>query len=410
MKVLPRKLGYAKANLAARPLTVLPEERKLSSQQSRFSESLVLLKCFANRITKDLFLGPQGIEARSEHLAAAISWLKLAHDMTPDNGVSWGYSLKGQWRNSYRETSGYIAVTFFDIAKQLKDEDSWQRALAISQWLVEIQNADGSISNPRYSSEGIVFDTGQVLPGLVRAFEETQNPLFLQAAQRSGDWLVEVADSEGCWTRNTHFGIPHVYNTRVSWPLLKLNSLNPNSEWERVARANLDWALSQQKNGWFEQCAFVPGVPPFTHTIAYAIRGLLESGLLLGEQKYIEAAVRGADVMLSHVRSDGFIPGQIDTDGRPQGRYCCLTGNCQMAIIWLELFQLTGERRYYQAASKSLGYVMSCQDIQISDPNVRGGIKGSQPLWGKYTRLSYPNWATKFFIDGLLMLSKINDE
>ncbi|MGB7442223.1 MAG: hypothetical protein WA919_14240, partial [Coleofasciculaceae cyanobacterium] len=93
-----------------------------------------------------------------------------------------------------------------------------------------------------------------------------------------------------------------------------------------------------------------------------------------------------------------------------QGRYCCLTGNCQMAIIWLKLFQLTGDRRYHQAASNSLGYVMSCQDINTSDFNVRGAIKGSQPLWGKYTRLSYPNWATKFFIDGLLMLSRINDE
>ncbi|MGB7443785.1 MAG: hypothetical protein WA919_22195, partial [Coleofasciculaceae cyanobacterium] len=359
MKILPREFKHPKAKLVTESSTAIPKGRKEPSQQASFSDSLVLLKCFANRITKDLFFGPQAIEAQSKHLAAAISWLKLAHDITLDNGVSWGYSLKGQWRTSYRETSGYIAVTFFDLAKQLKDEDSWQRALAISQWLANIQNADGSISNPRYSSEGIVFDTGQVLPGLVRAFEETQNQLFLRAAQRSGDWLVKVADSEGCWTRNTHFGIPHVYNTRVSWSLLKLNSLKPNSEWERVGRANLDWALSQQKNGWFEQCAFIPGVPPFTHTIAYAIRGLLESGLLLSEQKYIEAAVRGAEAMMTHVGSDGFIPGQIDTDGRAQGRYCCLTGNCQMAIIWLKLFQLTGDRRYHQAASNSLGYVMS---------------------------------------------------
>lgn len=410
MKILPREFKSPKTKLAAESSTSTAKQKKLLSQASKFSESLVLLQCFANRITQDLFFGPQAIEAQSKHLAAAIDWLKLAHDITSDDGVSWGYSLKGQWRSSYRETSGYIAVTFFNLAKQLKDEDSWQRALAISPWLVNIQNGDGSISNPRYSSKGIVFDTGQVLPGLVRAFQETQDPLFLQAAQKSGDWLVKIADTEGCWTRNTHFGIPHVYNTRVSWSLLKLNSLNPNSEWERVAIANLDWALSQQKNGWFEQCAFIPEVPPFTHTIAYAIRGLLESGLLLGEPKYIEAAVRGAEAMMAHVRSDGFIPGQIDTDGRPQGNYCCLTGNCQMAIIWLKLFKLTGDRRYHQAASNSLGYVMSCQDIKTSDPNVRGAIKGSQPLWGKYTRLSYPNWATKFFIDGLLMLSEINDE
>jgi hypothetical protein len=107
---------------------------------------------------------------------------------------------------------------------------------------------------------------------------------------------------------------------------------------------------------------------------------------------------------LTQIRPDGFIPGQIDTDGKPYSSYCCLTGNCQMAIVWLKLFERLGDERYYQAAADSLRYVMSCQDIQTSDPNIRGGIKGSHPIWGTYTRLSYPNWATKFFIDGLLML------
>ncbi|MBV9388017.1 MAG: hypothetical protein JOZ78_16460 [Chroococcidiopsidaceae cyanobacterium CP_BM_ER_R8_30] len=366
--------------------------------------SLALLNCFAERVMRDLFLGSQAPLGLQEHLNAAIAWLKRAHDVSPDDGVSWGYSLKGGWRPSYRETSGYIAITFFDLAKQLKDHDSWQRAIAISKWLCQMQNTNGSFSNPRYGPQGIVFDTGQVLLGLVRAFEETQEPCFLQAAERAGDWLVKVADSEGRWSQNTHFGIPHVYNTRVAWPLLVLNTLSLSSEQERVARANLDWAVSQQKNGWFEQCAFTQKVAPFTHTIAYTIRGLLESGLLLQEQKYIDAAISGAEAVMGHVRSDSFIPGQIDTNGREHGHFSCLTGNCQMAIVWLKLFALTGERRFQQVAVNSLHYVMSCQDICSSDWNIHGGIKGSQPIWGRYTRLSYPNWATKFFIDGLLML------
>jgi hypothetical protein len=31
-----------------------------------------------------------------------------------------------------------------------------------------------------------------------------------------------------------------------------------------------------------------------------------------------------------------------------------------------------------------------------------GGIKGSQPIYGRYAPLQYPNWATKFFIDALI--------
>lgn len=371
------------------------------------SRSLELVRCFATRVIQDIILSPDTVDTPEAHLEAAIQWLKRAHDCSPDGGVSWGYSLKGAWRGSYRETSGYIAETFFDLARMTGDQDAWQRAITVSQWLVDIQDADGSIANTRYGSGGIVFDTGQVLQGLVHAFEETQDPQFLQAASAAGDWLVRVADEQGRWTRNTHNGIPHVYNSRVAWILLKLHMLSPDPERERVARANLDWAVSQQHDGWFEQCAFVPNVAPFTHTIAYAIRGLLESGLLLKEATYLDAATAGAKAVMQHVRSNGFIPGQIDTQGRPVGQYCCLTGNCQMAIIWLKLFKHTGEIAYYQAAETSLRYVMACQDIHTSDLNVRGGIKGSHPILGAYTRLSYPNWATKFFIDALLLLQRL---
>ncbi|MDF5712998.1 MAG: terpene cyclase/mutase family protein [Rhizonema sp. NSF051] len=368
---------------------------------------LKLVESFTSRAFKDLLSQPQEIYETQEHLEAAIQWLKRAHDCSPDDGVSWGYSLKGGWRLSYRETSGYIADTFFDLAKYTEDEDAWQRAVTICRWLVRVQNDDGSISDPRYGSEGIVFDTGQVLQGLIRAYQETQDPDFLQAAEAAVAWLVRVADSTGRWTRNTHLGIPHVYNSRVAWYVSKLHTLKPNQEGERVARANLDWALSQQRSGWFEQCAFKPGSAPFTHNIAYAIRGLLEAGHVLNEQKYIDGAIAGAKAVMQHLGSDGFIPGQIDVNGKPQGNYCCLTGNCQMAIIWLKLFQQTGEQAYYQSAESSLRYVMSCQDIHTSDLNIRGGIKGSQPIWGKYTRLSYPNWAAKFFIDGLLLLLRL---
>jgi hypothetical protein len=34
---------------------------------------------------------------------------------------------------------------------------------------------------------------------------------------------------------------------------------------------------------------------------------------------------------------------------------------------------------------------------------VRGAIKGSQPAWGAYSRLTFPNWATKFFVDAMLL-------
>ena len=373
-------------------------------------EAVALLSAigtFSGRAARQALGAPAQSDDPAVHLQLAEDWLKRAHDQNDDDGVSYGYSVRGGWRPSYRETSGYIATTFFDLARQRDDADYRERALRICRWLLSVQNADGSFSNPRYGNDGIVFDTGQVLFGLVRAAEETGEEVFLQGAHRAADWLVTIADPNGCWTRNEHLGVPHVYNTRTAWALLRLNQLAPAADGVRVARANLDWALSEQyASGFFRECAFERGVDPFTHTIAYATRGLLESGLLQGDMRYLTAAKRCADAAMEQLRADGFLAGQISIDGAPSARYCCLTGNCQFSIVWAKLFDMTGDERYQHAVIKATNYVMACQDIQIKNPNVRGAIAGSFPLWGGYAPFSYPNWATKFFIDAMVLRSR----
>ena len=359
---------------------------------------------FAKIAAADLFARRQALRDPRDHLAAAIEWLERAHEMGRVGGVSYGYCLRGGWRPPYRETSGYISATFFDVAERLAHPDCRARAIDIAKWLCTVQNPDGSIANPRYGAGGIVFDTGQVLEGYVRAHRETGDPAFLNAARRAGDWLVAVADAEGRWTRSTFRGVPHVYNTRTAWPLVALAEISPRADYARVARANLDWALEQQRGpGWFDQCAFEPGVPPFTHTIAYAIEGLLGAGQLLGDERYVASARRAAVAALEHVRGDGFVPGRIDVDGRPAASYACLTGSCQLAVVWARLYAQSGDERLRDAAVRVLRYVMRCQPLDTADPDVRGAIKGSQPVWGGYAPLSFPNWAAKFFVDAMLL-------
>jgi hypothetical protein len=363
---------------------------------------------FAALALRDLLgVKPERAEPH-EHLRAAEDWLKRAHDRSPDDGVSYGYSLRGGWRPSYRETSGYIATTFFTLAKLRRDPQYRDRALRICRWLLEVQNADGSFANPRYGDAGIVFDTGQDLFGLVRAHEETGEAAFRDAALRAADWLVAVAGPRGRWTRNEHLDTPHVYNTRTAWALLRMNEVQYASPREQIARSNLDWALEEQHaSGFFAECAFERGVAPFTHTIAYATRGLLESAALLREERYAAAARRCADAALERLGADGFLPGQITVGGQAAARYCCLTGNCQFAIIWSKLFKQTGEERYRGAARRAVDYVMRHQDVHTASLDVRGGIKGSQPVWGRYAPFSFPNWPAKFFIDAMLLRDEV---
>ncbi len=364
---------------------------------------------FAGRVFRDAFWSRSKPGPRSEHLEAAAGWLKRAQAATPDGGVSYGYSIRGGWRPSYRETSGYIAVTYFDLERQRGDAEAGALARTVSDWLCEVQEPDGSIANPRYHhNEGIVFDTGQVLLGYVRAYRETGEARFRDAATLSASWLASSLDDDGAWRKNTHLQTPHTYNVRVAWAMLECNSIAPDLIIEAAARRSLDWGLEQETDAhYFRSCAFEPGLAPFTHTIAYAIRGFLESGRLLNEPKYTDMAIRAADAALEHLRSDGWIPGQIDEDGRSRASYCCLTGNCQLAIVWLKLHQMTGSQPYLDAAKRSLDFVMSCQDLATPNLALHGAIKGSQPIWGRYAPLSYPNWATKFFIDAILLLEEI---
>lgn len=350
---------------------------------------------------------PHGVR---EHLEAAVDWLERAHDASGDGGVSYGWSLRRRgWGPSYRETSGYIAPTFYELAAPLGRPRLRERAERIVRWLASVQNADGSFSNPRYGQSGIVFDTGQALFGLVRGFQETEDERLLDAAVRAGRWLTQVADAEGRWTRHTFRGVPHVYNARTAWALLELEAADPvkDAGRVRVARANLDWAVAQQRGGLFDHNAFGPGEVPFTHTIAYALRGLLEAGWLLGDSRYVESGTLGARTMLSQVGPDGFIPGQVDVDGNAADGYCCLTGNCQLAIVWLKLFERTGDDAFRDAAVRALDYVARTQELSDADPDVRGGIKGSQPVWGRYAPFSYPNWATKFFADATALRERL---
>lgn len=335
------------------------------------------------------------------HLLQAEAWLCRAQDATPDGGVSYGYSIKGGWRPSYPETSGYIATTFFRLARR-RDPAYGERAQRILDWLLSVQNADGSFANRRYGPHGLVFDTGQILFGLVTGYEVTKRLEFLQSARQAAGWLTQVADADLRWTRHEHLDTPHVYNTRTAWALLRMNEVEFDPAREAVARSNLDWALREQRpSGFFDHCAFSPGLAPFTHTIAYAARGLLESGLLLGEQRYLEAAARCADATLLRMRDDGSLPSTLTTGGEPTSNSCCLTGNCQFATVWARLHSVRASESYRSAVFRALDYVMSTQDLATADPDVRGGIKGSHPVWGPYARLSFPNWATKFFVDAM---------
>jgi len=348
------------------------------------------------------------------HLNAAIDWLLRAQDVGSEPGISYGYYFRRKgwklfnhgWRENYIETSGYCVETLFNLFTEFGDNTYYDRAVSLADWLLSQQNSDGSFSNAFVAGpRGLVFDTGQVLFGIRRAFSETGHESYRHAAIQAVKWLLKVQNKDGAWRVCTHMRRVHTYNARTAWALQTCQKILPDMSdlIEQAIIQNLTWVQSRQlATGFFQDCGFRDNNAPFTHTIAYTIRGLLECGISLLRDDFIQSARHASDALLPLVDRNGFLAGKVSLSGEARARAACLTGHSQMAIIYFILNRLEAKTEYIETANRLLAYVMSTQKLTTAHEGVHGGIAGSYPVWGGYTPLAYPNWAVKFFIDAML--------
>jgi uncharacterized protein YyaL (SSP411 family) len=161
----------------------------------------------------------------------------------------------------------------------------------------------------------------------------------------------------------------------------------------------VDWALTNQAaNGWLSHCCLSDPVNPLTHTLGYALRGMVEAYLASKDERYLRAACVTADGLLGAMQSDGRLPGRLDANWQPAADWVCLTGLSQIAESWLLLHRATGRADYKRAALLGNGFVRRTISVD-GPPAIRGAVKGSFPIDGHYGRWQYLNWACKFTID-----------
>ena len=349
-----------------------------------------------------------------EHLIATMGWLCAAQDASEGGGVSAFYDVRlGTWGPAYPETTGYIIPTFHDFARSSGDDTYRVRAERMAGWLLGLQLESGAFPiGPLWTDwerRPVVFDTGQIIHGLVRAFEEGGDPRYLDAARRAGDWLAGIQEPDGCWRRGTSSGSAHTYNVRTAWALLRLHQVTHDDTYRRSAVLNLEWAVGQQDpDGWFGHMEFRAGEVPLTHTIAYTVEGILESGVLLSDQGLLDSAGLAANALMERQREDAHLRARYGRGWRCEATWSCLTGNAQMALVWLRLHELTGRQEYLDAAIAGNRHVKQHQARTASHRGVAGGIAGSQPIYAEYEPYRNLNWAAKFFADSLLLEERVH--
>jgi folate-dependent phosphoribosylglycinamide formyltransferase PurN len=348
-------------------------------------------------------------------LLAAANWLKRAQDATSDGGFVGRYNLRTGWSSSYPETTGYIIPTLLKLADELHDEEFLTRAQRAIDFLLSLQLPNGAFPGAEIaenSTNPSPFNTAQIMHGLQSWAERTQDERCRTALQRAGNWLCEIQDPSGAWRKFFYLDLVTTYSVHLTCWLAEAGAFLGDDRMLEASSRHLAWLLQHYdaEHAWFDLCGFSQedhkARRAVTHTIAYTVWGVLRTSEVLGSAEGKAAAEKAAYAALRRLELSSRLPGMLDYRWRPMSSYDCLTGNSQMALIWLHIYEERGDPRLLSAALKAIDIVKAAQMMDGEDAGVTGGIAGSQPVWGEYIQHTFPNWAAKYFIDALLAKQK----
>ncbi len=342
-------------------------------------------------------------------LQAVLGW--ILRSLRPDGGVAAYYSLLTGYSESYPEVTGYLVPTLYDAYHSTGDTTAADAAKNAIRWLLSLQMPSGAFPGGLHGTpaeaQPSVFNTGQILQGLVRAYAETQDPKILEHASAAGDWLAAVQNDAGSWSGPAAYqGVAHTYYSMVSWSLVELAAASHSPLHASAADRNIDWVLTHLRpSGWFDGIN-LQGHPTYLHFIAYVIQGVLEYGILRRRNDAIQASAQSARALLRKFETHKCLLGTYQPDFRGGKKFSCLTGNAQMSCIWLRLFEVTGDFRYLNAALKMNDMLKQSLPTKGRHETV-GGLAGSYPIWGAYQPLRFISWGSKFLADALLLEQRL---
>lgn len=355
--------------------------------------------------------------ANGAHLVAAAEWLRRAQDATPDGGVVGRYRLDSGWTTSYPETTGYILPTMIALSGRLGG-DYLDRAARCRDFLLSTQLESGAFPAGEIgenTSTPSPFNTAQILHGLLSWHRHAGDDASLASARRAGAWLVGAQDGDGAWRKSFYGATPATYSAHLSCWLADLGAHCDDARFVESATRHLDWVLAQRDadTGWFDRCGFKDeqhaNRVADTHAIGYTLGGLLRLASVLGRDDAREAVVAAARPIADRLEETGWLPGMLDRDWQPRADSACLTGNAQLALVWMELHEHDADERWLRAARAAIELVRRGQSLESSNPALRGAISGADPFWGCYNEGAVISWAAKFFIDASLKLEALTE-
>ena len=263
-----------------------------------------------------------------------------------------------------------------------------------------------------------VFDTGQVLRGLIEYFKISKNENILQNIKECADFICnsEIEKSGRFSSSNlAKNSIKYIdndtVNIYVALPLAQVSELLNDLKYKNLSKRILNYTITRQnQNGYFENADFYSKENTLTHNIGYIVEGLVETSLYFSDEVIFGKVNFTLNKLSEIIEKNKDLISRYDNNWKPVGKEICITGSAQIAISLLKSNNFKKNPTFEKNAIQIIERLKEYQNNYIE--NFGGGIGalwGSWPIGGSYQPFESINWANKFFIDLLnLKIKNIN--
>lgn len=346
-------------------------------------------------------------------MSACLGWLRDSFEATGFQGSAHSYSPIFGWARAYPETTGYLIETLVKASRLEGEEDLEAYAESALHWLCNIQLPNGAFTALTVEHRTpSVFNTAQVLFGFAYALSTHQlgtpeaRLRWVTAGARALRWLEEQLDDPVGWATGAYVpGHNPAYYTRALWGMLYMDAVlqrgGPLSG--RIEAALERYARRFNDHGAVDGWGFWPDQPAHTHTIAYTLEGFWHTARLLNRGDIAAQAESALLRLLRQRDQDGRTAGAYHADWRGVLHYRCVTGNLQLSLLAAQIGNLRSEA-IWKAASVSLFEEVAHTQADTPWKGIRGGLPGSDPFWGPYLRLRFPNWAARYYAEAWMLI------
>ena len=325
-----------------------------------------------------------------------LKWIINSFSVNNNLGSSSHSNIIGKFSVPYLETTGYLLPTLLNATRYFDDQHYKELALKQISFFQEYKNEDGSFYQKVNDSKPIVFDTSQILLGLCAIYKHKQTKEVKSLIKEANKWLTDNLNEQGSFINyNYTSNTCPAYYARVFWAMLSANEIIPLENKYKVIAGLEKIVSSSLSNYSFHNWGFENETYVLTHNIAYTLRGLYESALLLNDRNISKLVNNIIETIVNIINSKGSLCGAYDKDWQPDCSYVCSTGNAQLAF----LISKVNTEKYEDVIVLLIKPLLKAQKINGFN---QGAIPSSIPLWGKYQRWRYTNWTQKFFCDALL--------